>query len=261
LGNLAQYACGSKHKLRVALQALRRVLAPIGPALSSSTGADRDLLAMALCKERILGAQKRKIAEISGLAKMDCKYGSNCIAVGVTAAMLVCFATMSKDIADVGSLPRQLELCAKSLQAILRQWRLAGTCHKDVLRSLQVELRALDRAVAGVERARQMAATLSFSQQIELALTFLRRAAWPANVKLDEASQPELLARIKSGELVDIEQAGAGASAVRAPGVVTLAELPAAKRRRCGSPAGSPVGSSVGSPASRICTVGGVFFF
>ena len=94
--------------------------------------------------------------------------------------------------------------------------------------ALWAELRALERAQAGVARARRL--QREPVQQMELCLIFFRRAAWPAGTVCGLETHEAVLARVRSGELLDVEQpavrAATGAAGAAAPGVIALEALP-----------------------------------
>lgn len=228
LGNLLHHACGRKHAQFRALRAARTALAPAGAALVTCCGEDRAHLVRSLGQHRVLHQQAKRLRELKCAPRV---YGASaCMAIGAAAAVLATFSAMAVDPADAAEALPQLEACLRQVASTLRCWRLSASADADVEESGCAEMRAVQRALQGVLRAKEVAGGLPAYEALRLHLAFFRRAAWPAGERLDEDTHEELLERIRTGELVDVEQeqiCAAGSGGEDAPGVVPLAAFPA----------------------------------
>lgn len=231
LGNLMHHACGRKHRFMHGMRALRRALAPAGRALGCSVGRDRPLLIRGLACHRVLLAQGRKLLELKRAPAIDSKSGHVGVALGATAALLVAFECMALDPGDAPMLSAQLATCMRDAHSALVHWHTPDTLDSDMRFAQDVEIRALERALTGVARAQEASegSGLAAPAALRLQLDCYRRAAWPADGRLDVGTHDETLERIRSGELVDREQDpyAAGREAPRVVGLEALAELPA----------------------------------
>lgn len=225
LGNLMHHARGKMHKLMHAMRALRRALAPAGRALSTATGDDRRILARGLACHRLLQAQGRRMRELKRAPPIDHKMGHVGVVLGATAAILVAFECMTLDDADAEGLGDHLAACLRDAHSALASWRLADTMDSDMLDARSVEIRALERARAGVARAQETGSGLGPVAAMRLQLDCYRRAAWPSEGPLDDEGHADLLERIASGELVDEERDELTTGAA-APNIISLAALP-----------------------------------
>ena len=230
LGNLMHHACGRKHRLMHGMRALRRALAPAGRALGCSVGRDRPLLVRGLACHRVLLAQGRKLLELKRAPAIDSKTGHVGVALGATAALLVAFECMALDPRDAPMLSAQLATCMRDTHSALVHWHTPDTLDSDMRFAQDVEIRALERALMGVTRAQEASESsgLAAPAVLRLQLDCYRRAAWPADGRLDVGTHDETLERIRSGELVDREQDpyAAGREAPMVMGLEALAELP-----------------------------------
>jgi len=216
---------GRKHKLMHTMRVTRKVLQNAGTALSHATGDDRDVLVRGLACHRVLRAQGRKLGEIKRAPDIDYKMGHVGVVVGASAAILVAFECMVLDYADNEGLGSQLMYCLRDAHTALASWRLPDNLDNDMRDARAVELRALERARMGVCRAQQLCENLSDMDAMRLQLDCYRRAVWPIG-RIDDDTHGDTLERIGMGELVDEETHPEG-KGVNAPGVVSLAALPA----------------------------------
>lgn len=224
LGNVMHHCRARKHKLMHAMRALRRALEPAGRALETANGDDRRFLVRGLACHRLLQAQGRKMQEVKRAPPIDSKMGHVGVVLGATAAILVAFECMALNDEDTEGLGAQLNACLRDAHSAMASWRLLDNMDCDMRDARDAELRALERARAGVARAQAMCAELSCKHGMRLQLDCYRRAAWPADEPLDDEEHPSVLARIHSGELVDQERDHKAAGA-NAPNVVSLANL------------------------------------
>ena len=252
LGNVVDHACGSKYKLYKALQPLRRILGPVSTALRTMEGADHPHLVRGLCNHRVLRVQGERLRELKHVPKIDSKYGHVGVVLGISAAILAAFATMASEPSDVAhGLPEQLSLCLGQVHVALRSWRFVGTPDDTMAHeALWVEVRAIERAQVGVARARTLGISTNITQQMALCLDYYRRAVWPAGQVVCVQTQDAILKKLRSGELLDVEQpeviAETGYAGATAPGVITLAALPSLQARAdCGE-----IGSDASGSAS-----------
>ena len=225
LGNCMQHARGGKYSLHNAMTALKRVLAPAGRALGLCTGDDCDFLARGMACHRVLKAQGKRFQELKKCPKIDSKTGHIGVVLGISVAVLASFECMVLDDDDVSGLDRQLSACLRDAQAVVTRWRMPpGTFDEDLQEARAAESRALERARVAVARAQTMATDLEPAEGMRLQLDFYRRAVWPPGECINHDTHADLLMRINSGELVDLERDGSAQGAV-APGVASLAAL------------------------------------
>lgn len=247
LGNLVQHSRGSKHSIAAVVKCMRRVLAPGGRAAASCTGDDSAHLIRGMACHRVLKAQYSRMREMKRCDAISTRVAHPGVVLGLSAALLVAFEVMALDAEDAPGLGAQLQACLRDAHAALSAWRLPDVSDRHMLAAHRAEVRAIERARVGVARGQLVGHALSEVKAIRLQLDCYRRAVWPQGEDLSEDTHGLLLERIKSGELVDLERDTLAQGAV-APGVASLAALPAVNESR-------PEGSS-GDSASFSSTSG-----
>mgnify|MGYP004116428621 CR=1 FL=1 len=223
LANLLHHARGKIHKLCRAAAVVRAALVPAGAALRTCHGEDRMHLIRGLAAHRVLVQQAKRMTELKYAPRVDSRYGHEHTAVGATAAILAVFSVMALSAEDAARLDGHLEDCLNVVGIVLRTWRLSTSADDDSESSARAELRAVERALLGVRRARKVGSELGVRERFDLQLTFMRRAAWPAGEVVEESTHETLLARIASGEIVDT----ASDEGPCAPWVTPLSAVPA----------------------------------
>lgn len=154
---------------------------------------------------------------------MRASHGHKATVLGATLSVLTAFECIFSFEERLDGLGAQLLSCVRDAHCALRSWRLPDVNDGCMRSSLATEMRALERARAGVLRAQQMGAQLPPRDALRLQLDCFRRAAWPAAVELHGSSvHARVLERIGSGELVDLEQAISGVRGKAVPGVGSL---------------------------------------
>ena len=225
LGNCMQHARAGKYSLHNAMMALKRVVAPASRALGLCSGEDCDFLTRGMACHRVIKAQARRFHELKRCPKIDSKTGHVGMVLGATVAILASFECMIMDRHDTPGLDRQLSACLRDAHAVVNRWRMpAGVFDEDMQDARAAEARALERARLGVARAQTLSSDLTPHEGMRLQLDFYRRAVWPQGECLSNASHADLLLRIRSGELVDLERDERAQGAV-APGVGSLSAL------------------------------------
>ena len=245
MGNLMHHCRNpvNKRPLMVAVNTLRRVLAPISRALHTCRGSDVGMLVRGMACHRVLQAQGKKLPELKRAPSIDSKTGHIGVVVGASAAILVAFECMSAFEADVVGIGAQLVACLRDAHCALSRWRLPDTYDDDLRAAHSAETRALERARLAVARALEVGGGLSDAAAVRLQLDFYRRAVWPQDEDLSAEAHAIVLERIRSGELVDVERDPL-ALGTHAPGVTPLAAL---ALPRDGSGSGSESCSGSGS--------------
>tara|TARA_B100000575_G_scaffold194892_1_gene157509 strand:- start:2807 stop:3820 length:1014 start_codon:yes stop_codon:yes gene_type:complete len=233
LGNLVHHCRGSKHSLRVVLSLMHRALDPVSDALSLSTGDDLSLLVKGMACHRVLQAQGRRLRELKIAPPIDGRTGHIGVAVGACAAVLVAFECMSASSSEPSGLASQLTICLREVQAALVSWRVGDAADFDTIHSVNAEMRAIERARAGVARAcfKAEMVGMSESEAMRLQLLFYRRAAWPRGQQIARDTQSDLLKRIASGELVDFAHP-VEVFTLPTPGVLPLSAVSSVKDER-----------------------------
>lgn len=231
LGNLMHH-CSNKahgcHATRVAMGHLRRVLAPAGHALATCTGEDVAYIARGFAAHRVVPALAQKLRELQRCRPLDRRWGHTHVVVGVAAAILTAFESISVKEADCEGLDEQLDACLRDTQVALVGWRLPAMFADTTLAAARdAEIRTVERARIGVARAEQVGGHLEPVQRMRLYLDCYRRAAWPAGEELGVKGHCAILKRIHSGELVDMERTAGVHAGATAPGVASLAALSA----------------------------------
>tara|TARA_X000001036_G_scaffold232219_1_gene216942 strand:- start:705 stop:1802 length:1098 start_codon:yes stop_codon:yes gene_type:complete len=221
LGGLLPYcrgADGARHSLRDVLQRARPFLLAAGACVATCSGDDAEHLVQGLACTRVLPAFVKLLPElqsvharegdrtvlVQGPLPLDSKYGHNAMALGVAAALLIAFTSLSIDRADTAGLADSCEALLCQACDRLSAWRFYSTPSEHDRRALAAELRAVERALCGWQRGRTLGRGKPDTEQFELALTLFRRAAWPASEAVGEATQDVLLHRIRHGEC-DVE--------------------------------------------------------
>ncbi len=231
LGNVLQHCTNlahGSHATKLAMASLQRVLAPAGRALASCTGEDVPFLTRGMACHRVMPGLARKLWEMKRGRKLDTRLGSAGVVIGAAAAILAAFECMAADPGDCDGLDTQLAACLRDAQVGLVGWRLPSMfANSGVCAARDAEVRALERARIGVSRAQEVGEQLPPLQRMRLLLDCFRRAAFPTGEDLALEGHTELLKRVRSGELVDVERDGCMAGATTAPGVATLAVLSA----------------------------------
>jgi hypothetical protein len=231
LGNVLQHCSNpahGRHATKLAMASLRRVLAPAGRALASCSGPDVLYLARGMACHRVVHGMARKLLELKRCKALDARWGSVGVVIGATAAILAAFECMSVSPEDCDGLDAQLACCLRDAQVGLVGWRMASTSSKHgICAARDAEVRALERARIGVSRAQEVGNGLSPSKRMRLMVDCFRRAAFPAGEDLGPEGHVDILKRIRSGELVDVERDGCVSNGATAPGIATLAALSA----------------------------------
>jgi hypothetical protein len=225
LGNLVQHSRGSKHSIASVIKCMRRVLAPGGRAVASSTGEDVAHLIRGMACHRVLKAQYGRMREMKRCDAISTRVAHPGVVIGLAAAVLVAFEVMALDPEDAPGLGAQLQACLRDVHAVLKAWRLPDVSDVHMVPAHQAELRAIERARVGVARGQLVGEMLPPAESVRLQLDAYRRAVWPPGEQLDEKNHGAVIERIKSGELVDLERDTVVKGAV-APGVASLAALP-----------------------------------
>lgn len=260
LGNLVHHCRGSKHSLRVVLSLLHRALDPVSDALRCSNGTDVPFLIKGMVCHRVLQAQGRHLRELKKAPPIDGRTGHVGVAVGACASVLVAFECMAAS-ADPDGLASQLTLCLRDVQAALENWRVTDAVDYDTIHSVHAEMRAVERARAGVARAQFKAevAGMSEKEAMRLQLLFYRRAAWPRGEAISRDTQSELVEKISSGELVDFAHP-TEVFTLPTPGVLPLSGVAAAGQPLSleggGSGAGDGAAAS-GSASDEVSSLSG----
>ena len=208
LGNLMHHARRptDKRPLASAMAALRRVLEPAGRALQACSGEDAAHLVRGMACHRVLAAQGKRLRELKRCPAIDSKTGHVGIVVGISAAVLVAFECMAARADDCCGLDAQLSACLRDSQTALVGWRLPDVYMDGLREARDAEVRALERARIGVSRAQECCRDLEPRAAMRLQLDCYRRAVWPAGEELGGVAHLDVLQRIKSGELVDLER-------------------------------------------------------
>ena len=227
-GNLMQHCRAEKHSLHTCMLQMRRVLRAGGKALIKSSGGDKSFLAQGMGMHRVMKAQARRFPELRTCKRIDSKAGHIGIVFGAAASILIAFECMSRDEQDLPGLDKQLNACLRDAVRALLNWDMCEATDQDIVSSKAAECRALQRAQAGVLRAQHLATEnqLDETSSMRLQLDCFRRALWPYGEDVGEDTHVSLLARIRSGELVDLE-VDSEAGGLNAPGVAALSALPA----------------------------------
>lgn len=270
LGNLFHYGRGFKHTLAVARLRLELVMDPAAAAAGSMRGEDRVHLMRGMGHHRVVGALGTKLTEVRLSLPMSDKSKSKSreahvgMVYGATVALLVSLSLLAVAQLDEADLESLVEPACEELHNHLGAWRTGGVSWiAEDRAALAAELRAAERALQAVRIARQRAETARMGpgESTRLQLTFYRRAAWPVGQKVGGGEQEELLKRLRSGELVDVEPEGvqlhpSAPHAVKTPGVLPLSALVFGPRGALGNASDSEEGksscasSSLGSWAS-----------
>lgn len=238
MGNLMTFARGNKHTLKVARNRMELVLEPVNEAMTYVSGDDRTYLVRGLGYHRVVGGLGSKLPELKTCFEIsDKSRGAQKAhigtAYGAVAALLIAFSILSVATVDEKELEPVIEPACRDLQSILEGWN-SRMGHVEQA-ALDAELRASERALRGVRLARRRAgaAGIGPGESVRMQLSFYRRAAWPAGQRVGAEEQAGLLARISSGELVDLDRVEQGpvANAVNAPGVLPLSQLSAMRPR------------------------------
>jgi hypothetical protein len=235
LGNLVHFARGQKHRLYLVMRTLRDQLEAVATAASTLRGDDRPHIIRGLAVHRVLSDQAKRLPELKHAPPVDSKMGHCAVAIGVAASVLIVFASLLIDekeaslqsLAETQALERKLRIGVVNAHYALLHWRASGFHTPFEEECRRVEIRTLERALAGVDRAQARAAALRLHPiaSYKLQLVGFRRAAWPTGCVVDAASQASLLARIATGELVDASRAAEMHASE--PGVIPLSALPA----------------------------------
>lgn len=231
LGNLLHHCTNVSlgcHATKLAVDCMRRVLSPVGRALASCTGEDITCIARGLAVHRVAPGLARKLRELKLCRPLEPRIGNVSVVVGITAAILTSFECMTMRASDCDGLDEQLLACLRDTQVGLVCWRLpAMFTDEAVVSARDAEIRALERARIGVERAAEVGGHLRPVQRMRLYLDCFRRAAWPPGEDLGRDGHVDLLKRIRSGELCDMERDACNAPGATAPGIASLAALSA----------------------------------
>ena len=247
-GNLMHHCRAEKHSLHTCMMQMRKALRAVGKAIINSSGSDKTFIAQGLGMHRVMKAQARRFPELRACKRVDSKAGHVGIVFGAAASILIAFECMSRDNQDLPGLDKQLNACMRDAVRALLHWDMCETTDRDIVNSKAAECRALQRAQAGVLRAQHLASKNQLDERgaMRLQLDCFRRALWPYGENVGEDTHDSLLARIRSGELVDLE-VDSEAGGLNAPGVASLAALAAPPRRPGGS---TESGSSVSGSRS-----------
>ena len=242
-GNLMHHCRAEKYSLHTCMMQMRKLLKAGGRAIISSSGGDKAFLAQGMGMHRVMKAQARRFSELRACKRVDSKAGHVGIVFGAAASILIAFECMSRDEQDLPGLDKQLNACLRDALGALLHWDMCETTNQDLVDSKAAECRALQRAKAGVLRAQHLANRnrLDERRAMRLQLDCFRRALWPYGEDVGEDTQSSLMARIHSGELVDLE-VDPEAGGLNAPGVASLTALAATPRLLGGS---TESGSSV----------------
>jgi hypothetical protein len=244
-GNLMHHCRAEKHSLHTCMLQMRRLLRAGGKALIKSSGGDKSFLAQGMGMHRVMKAQARRFPELRTCKRIDSKAGHIGIVFGAAASILIAFECMSIDEQDLPGLDKQLNACLRDAVRALLNWDMCEATDQDIVSSKAAECRALQRAQSGVLRAQQLASEnqLDETKSMRLQLDCFRRALWPYGEDVGEDTHASLLARIRSGELVDLE-VDSEAGGLNAPGVASLSALPALSERTALAPAYRASGST-----------------
>ena len=259
LANLMHYARGSKHKVYRVMREIRRCLEPVSAQILRMSGKDRAVLSQGIASHRVVLQQQKKMREIARAPPIDSKMGHAGVVLGITAALLVVFTVLAADAADATfgqGLSSTISTMLFQVADALRAWRLPACSNITAARvAIDAEMRAVQRAIAGVRRAGTLARqnNLDFFAQLKLELKLYALAAWPPGMIVEEETHDSVMEKLLTGAL-DLEALKAdGDFFAPPPGVVPLSALPNllnVKDGGSGSDLESVTASSVSSMSS-----------
>lgn len=180
-------ATDKKAETAGALHEMLQFLEPVSDAIGRVGGADQPHLVNGLATHRVSTKQRKLLAECDSADKNTwlARSGLKDVTMGVTAAVLVAHYVMAATGSDVAEVTANLTRCVELARALLNEWDVSQyntlSMHKA---ALGAEIRALERARAAATAAGAVAKATGLDRMtsLQLQLSYMRNAAWPAGV-------------------------------------------------------------------------------
>lgn len=254
---------------------IQAVLVPVASAALKTRGVDAQVLCAGIASARTLRAQVAMLPAELTPPSMHSRCGNPTTVISTTASIFVVFTILSSDLC--GSVPgAQLHedvswmIDNDSIEQVLGSAeRLCDACvpldgllkapYFEVA-AVDAELRAIQRARAGVAAARRFATqhNLAPAATFRTMLNFYARAAWPIGELVNERTHNDLLTRLQSTEFY-MTQPTWTADDTGERALVPLAALSGLVERRARGDAFSDASSSAASSvASSVASVASV---
>jgi len=183
-------------------------MTPLADTIETISGVDVMFLKRGLASRRLC----QKQASMISTRRISSRDGRSTTVIGATVAIYLIYSLavdtmlgVTKDIIErdaeflvrTNSLTSTCRYALSLLQNLLPCCGFAAAVGMETF-ALGAERRAIERAVRGVRVAKKIGKRfdLTCEKQIKLELEFFKKAAWPADEKLDECSHVQMLARL-----------------------------------------------------------------
>jgi hypothetical protein len=212
-GQLLAFCGCSKGKVPLALRIIHGALKPVADSVLTTLGQDSTNLCDGLFAHRMARVQQQALTTGSGgvtrefvSVNIHSRHGSSSMLVGATASVVCVFSLLTnrsfnpcavEDVAWIVSNEVLVNTLLSACEALRGSVPTHGfACSpKWELQAIGAEFRALERAKAGVRIAIQLCSLhkLPPAQALDLQMLYLKRAAFPAESNLCDATQPQML--------------------------------------------------------------------
>ena len=182
-----------------AINKLKSCLQPVAKELMLCDGVDvKHLLQGFACSYAIRG-QLSYIPDSKHGARIDARYGKKSVVVGLSACVYYMISSMADRADNTSSIllacDEWVKGCCNALQFSKASSSGTGLAQEP---ELMAERRAIERAHAALLNAKRHSKWLGLNayDSVRMCIAHVRKAMWPAGKRLDERSQPQLLAWI-----------------------------------------------------------------